>query len=245
MCPDLPGLIIRTEVSNSGNSLSIEYPPLCRSLEQGARQPGPCVTREASHPATPPPRPSGPPGAPGRHRRAAPAAAHRGRPPSGGPPARRRRGRPAPLRAGPAPAGAAGGRPAEPVRAAEAALPLAVRALSIRCVLKMLCQLHMNHMPSSHLCILVIKSTKSTILVAGALGFPRYGSSPTPFGGLGSLRDSPLNPADPFGALAPRPGFPPSTSAGVWPLKVRMPEQKQLFHIFFLYRVTNHPIDKV
>ena len=56
-------------------------------------------------------------------------------------------------------------------------------------------------------------------MIPGALGFPRYGSSPTPFGGLGSLRDSPLNPADPFGALA-RPGFPPSTSAGVWPLKV-------------------------
>ena len=71
-----------------------------------------------------------------------------------------------------------------------------------------------------------IEST--TILVAGALGFPRYGSSPTPFGGLGSLRDSPLNPADPFGALAPRPGFPPSTSVGVWPLKVGMPEQYKI-----------------
>merc|ERR1719264_2082887 len=63
-----------------------------------------------------------------------------------------------------------------------------------------------------------MSSSVHAIRVAGALGFPRYGSSPTPFGGLGSLRDSPLNPADPFGALA-RPGFPPSTSAGVWPLK--------------------------
>ena len=201
----------------------IECPPLCRSLEQGARQPGSYVTREALSTTPPPPRPAWPPGAPGRLRRrcAAPAASDRGRPPPGGPPARRR-GRPAPLRAGPAPAGAAGGRPAEPLRVAEAAIPVAVRALSIRWVLMMLCQLLMIYMSSS----------VHAIPVAGALGFPRYGSSPTPFGGLGSLRDSPLNPADPFGALAPRPGFPPSTSAGVWPLKVRMPEQNKLYYLF-------------
>ena len=58
-------------------------------------------------------------------------------------------------------------------------------------------------------------------MIPGALGFPRYGSSATPFGGLGSLRDSPLNPADPFGALT-RPGFPPTSAAGMWPLKVRI-----------------------
>ena len=112
-------------------SNSIEFLP-DRSLEQNSRQPGSLVTREAPSLAPPSPRPTRPSRPPRPPCRAAPA--HRGRPPPaapGRPPARRRPL--TPLRARPASAGAAAfGRPDEPVRAAEAALPVAVRAVSVR-----------------------------------------------------------------------------------------------------------------